>query len=174
VPSDSGNAFDPLPLIAALRRHDVEFVIIGAIAAIAHGYPLTTRDLDVTPLREHENAGRLADALRELEARLRTPSEPVDFPIDATYLEQVDSWTLLTPLGELDILFEPAGTGGYTDLRRDAVEVILGVPVLVASLRDVIRMKEASSREKDRAQLPALRRTLELIRARERDHQSST
>ena len=111
-----------------------------------------------------ENVERLADALRELKAKLRTPGEPVDFPIEATYLAAVDSWTLVTPLGELDILFQPDGTRGYEDLRRQAIEVTLGVPVLVASLVDVIRMKEAAGREKDRAQLPALRRTLEISR----------
>ena len=142
-------------------------MVIGIIAALAHGYPMTTRDVDVTPSREHTNVERLADALRELDAKLRTPREPVDFPIEAEYLGRVDSWTLLTRAGELDILFEPAGTRGYPDLRRDAVEVTLGVPVLVASLRDVIRMKEASARPKDLAQLPALRQTLEVIRERE-------
>jgi hypothetical protein len=158
--------FDPFPLLATLHRHEVEFVVIGVIAAIAQGYPMATRDLDVTPSREHANVERLAEALRQLDAKLRTPGEPVDFPIEADYLERVPSWTLITSLGELDILFEPAGTRGYDDLKRDAVEVRLGVPVLVASLPDVIRMKEAAGREKDRAQLPALRRTLELTRRR--------
>ena len=130
---------------------------------------MTTRDLDVTPSRERANVERLATALRELEATLLTPHGPVEFPIEATYLARVDSWTLLTPKGELDILFQPAGTRGYTDLRRDAFEVTLGVPVLVASLRDVIRMKEAANRPKDIAQLPALRQTLEVIRRRERE-----
>jgi hypothetical protein len=159
--------FDPFTMLAALRRHDVDFVVIGAIAAIAQGYPLTTRDLDVTPSTEATNVDRLADALRELGALLRTPSEPVEFPIDASYLAEVPSWTLVTPLGELDVLFEPTGTQGYADLRRDALELTLGVPVLVASLRDIIRMKEASLRDKDKAQLPALRRTLEIVRRRE-------
>jgi hypothetical protein len=159
-------AFDPFPLLATLRRHEVDFVVVGVIAAIAQGYPMTTRDLDVTPSRDNANVERLADALRELEAKLRTPTKLVDFPIEATYLVSVNSWTLLTNAGELDIVFEPAGTGGYADLRRDALELTLGVPVLVASLRDVIRMKEATGREKDRAQLPALRRTLELSRRR--------
>jgi hypothetical protein len=161
--------FDPFPLLAALRRHEVDFVVIGVIAAIAQGYPMTTRDLAVTPSREHQNVERLASALRELDAKLRTPSEPVDFPIEATYLELVDSWTLVTRSGELDILFQPAGTRGYDDLEREALEITLGVPVLVASLRDVIRMKEATGREKDQAQLPALRRTLEVARERERE-----
>jgi hypothetical protein len=156
-------------MLAALRRHDVDFVVIGAVAAIAQGYPLTTRDLDVTPSTERTNVERLADALRELGALPRTPGEPVEFAIEARHLAKLPSWTLLTALGELDILFEPTGTQGYADLRRDALELTLGVPVLVASLRDVIRMKEASHRDKDKAQLPALRRTLEIVRRRERE-----
>jgi hypothetical protein len=40
--------FDPLPLLATLERHEVEFVVVGGIAAIAQGYPLPTTDLDVT------------------------------------------------------------------------------------------------------------------------------
>ena len=160
--------FDPFPLLAALSDHEVEFVVIGLIAAVAQGYPLTTSDLDITPSRESANVERLAEALRALDAKLRTPGAAVDFPIEASYLASVDSWTLVTPTGELDILFRPAGTQGFDDLRRGAVQLTLGVPVLVASLSDVIRMKEAAGREKDQSQLPALRRTLELIRQRER------
>jgi hypothetical protein len=159
--------FDPTELLAALRKHELEFVVIGAIAAIAQGYPLTTRDLDITPARDPANVQRLAEALRDLEARLRRPGEPVDFPIEPDFLGDVDSWTLSTRAGQLDILFRPDGTKGYGDLRRDAVQVTIGVPVLAASLRDVIRMKEASGRPKDEAQLPALRQTLEVVRRRE-------
>ena len=117
--------FDPFRLLATLHRNEVDFIVIGVIAAIAQGYPMATRDLDVTPSREHANVERLAEALRQLEAKLRKPGELVDFPIEADYLARVPSWTLLTPLGELDILFEPAGTRGYDDLERDAVEVTL-------------------------------------------------
>lgn len=153
-----------------LDRHGVHYVVIGAVAAIAQGYPLTTNDLDVTPARDRENIERLLSALRDLDARLRTPTEPVAFPIDAKMIEGAESWTLQTKAGPLDLVFVPAGTRGYDDLRRDALRLDLGTgtPTLVASLRDVIRMKEASSREKDRMQLPALRRTLEVIRERER------
>jgi hypothetical protein len=78
-------------------------------------------------------------------------------------------WTLTTNAGPLDLVFEPAGTRGYEDLRRSAVEQKLwGIPVLLAPLIDIIRMKEASNRPKDVAQLPALRQTLEVIRERER------
>jgi hypothetical protein len=163
------NDFDPGRLIAALARHSVRFIIVGAVAAIAQGSPLPTEDLDITPEREPENLERLAAALRELDAKLRVPrGERVDFPIDADFLGRMDVWTLTTDAGDLDIVFVPPGTRGYHDLLADAFEVDLGARVLVASLRDVIRSKEAAGRPKDIAQLPALRQTLEVIRERER------
>jgi hypothetical protein len=158
--------------LATLRRHQVEFVVIGAFAAVAQGYPLPTEDVDVTPARNPENLQRLAAALVELGAELRLPGGKTHpFPIEPKYLGDSDSWTLATSAGDLDIRFRPAGTKGYEDLRRDAVEVTLrGTPVQLASLRDIIRMKQGSNRPKDQAQIPALRETLDLIRRR----QSST
>jgi hypothetical protein len=165
----SERRFDPTPLLDALQRHGVDFIVVGAAAAISQGSPLPTYGLDVTPARDSQNIERIVAALLEIDAKLRTPTEPVAFPIDARVLGAGEAWTLETSFGSLDLVFVPAGTQGYDDLRRDALPVDLGTeqPVLVASIRDVIRMKEASNREKDRAQLPALRRTLELIRARQ-------
>jgi hypothetical protein len=163
--------FDPKPLLEALQRHGVDFIVVGAAAAISQGSPLPTYDLDVTPARNPQNIERIVAALLEIDAKLRTPGEPVAFPIDFEMLAAGEAWTLETSFGSLDLVFVPAGTQGYDDLRRDALLVDLGTgrPVMVASIRDVIRMKEASNREKDRAQLPALRRTLEVIRRREQD-----
>ncbi len=162
-------AFDPTRLLEVLARHEVRFVVIGAIAAIAQGYPLPTEDLDITPERAGANLERLAAALGELNARLRLPNgASQEFPIEAHFLGSVDAWTLTTDAGDLDLLFAPAGTRGYDDLRVDASEADLGTRVVIASLRDVIRMKEAAGRPKDVAQLPALRQTLEVIRERER------
>lgn len=164
-------AFDPAALIAALQRHDISFVVVGGIAAIAQGAPLPTYDIDVTPQRGQANVERLVAALIELHAKLRTPTESVPFPLDAKMLMGADAWRLSTSAGPLDLVFEPAGTRGFDDLARHAIELDLGTgaPVLVASIADVIRMKEAAAREKDRAQLPGLRRTLELLRERERE-----
>src|SRR6266511_1578361 len=101
--------FDPKPMLATLNEHGVRYIVVGAIAAIAQGYPLNTGDLDVTPARDPENLERLAHALRSLEARLRVPADAkgVEFPIDPTYLGDVDSWTFVTKHGELDVLFAP-------------------------------------------------------------------
>lgn len=173
-PEETAGPLDAVAVLEVLVRHQVNFVVIGGIAAISHGYPLPTEDVDVTPSRDRDNLERLARALRELGARLRTASDPtgVPFPVDPDMLRRAESWTLRTRLGDLDIVFAPAGTQGFDDLRRDAALTDLGttrpVPVLIASLADVIRSKEAANREKDRAQLPALRRTLEMLRQRQR------
>jgi hypothetical protein len=169
VPDVAG--FDPGEILRALEAHHVRYIVIGAIAAIAAGAPVMTTDLDITADRVRENLERLARALDDLKARLRSHSDPegVAFPVDADMLESADSWTLLTRAGNLDVVFSPAGTRGYADLRRDATrERIAGVAALVASLADVIRCKEAAGRPKDLMQLPILRQTLEEIRAQER------
>jgi hypothetical protein len=158
-------------ILDVLARHEVAFVVIGAVAAIVQGYPLQTQDLDITPRVDPENLDRLAAALVELDAELRLPDgSGLPFPVERRMLEQADSWTMTTRFGDLDAVFLPAATRGYDDLRRGALEVDIGegVHVLVASIADVIRSKEALGRPKDQAQLPALRQTLELIRERER------
>ena len=162
--------FDPVEALRILERHGVRYVVVGALAAAAAGAPVVTADLDITPAPDPENLERLASALRALEARLPTPSDPegVPFPVDAEMLASAEMWTLTTRVGELDVIFEPSGTRGFDDLRRDASRLCVadGLEVLVASLADVVRSKEASARAKDLAQLPLLRQTLE--RARER------
>jgi hypothetical protein len=150
-----------------LVSHEVQFVLIGGVAANAHGYPLPTQDVDITPAPDRPNYERLAVALREMNARIRVEREPdgVPFLVDGVTLAGNVTWTLTTDRGNLDIVTEPAGTAGFADLRRDAIEVRLGeaLTVKVASLADIIRSKEAAGRPKDLAALPALRATLERI-----------
>ncbi len=161
--------FDPIPILRTLQRHRVAFIVVGGIAAIAQGSPLPTYDLDVTPARDLENLDRVAAALDELEATLRVPHrEGAPFPIDARFLAAGEAWTLDTTLGPFDLVIIPAGTTGYEDLDADAgdAELAENLVVRVASLRDVIRMKQASGRPKDLAALPALYAALERSRKR--------
>lgn len=161
-------------ILTTLARHKVRFVVVGAVAAIAQGSPLPTEDVDITPARDPENLERLAAALTELDARLRVPDDPagVAFPIDARMFVGNDLWTLRTRHGDLDLVFTPAGTQGYEDLRRAAFPIDLGgAEITIATLADVIRSKEAAARPKDLAQLPALRQTLDVIRSREEKRQ---
>jgi hypothetical protein len=158
---------DPVGILEALVRHEVQFVLIGGVAANVHGYPLPTQDVDITPAPDRANYDRLAAALREINARIRVEREPdgVPFLVDGATLAGNVTWTLRTDRGNLDIVTEPAGTSGYRDIRRDAVDVELGdgLTIQVASLADIIRSKEAAGRPKDLAALPALRATLERL-----------
>ena len=61
-------AFDPEPILRALNGHAVEYVVVGGFAVAAHGVVRATADLDLVVERSWQNAGRLADALQELEA----------------------------------------------------------------------------------------------------------
>lgn len=155
-------------LLEVLDRHKVVYILIGGLAAVYHGSPFPTEDADITPQTDRLNLGRLASALRELDARVRTESEPdgLAFNCDADSLAAADTWNLTTDAGDLDISFEPAGTRGYSDLRRDAARAELyGLTVRVASLADVIRSKQAANRPKDQRVLPTLREILAERRA---------
>lgn len=155
--------FRPERILKVLQKHGVRCVLIGGFAAVIHGSPYVTTDVDVVPASDPENLERLSAVLDELEARVWTNDEPegVSFSHDATSLGDVRVWNLVTRFGRLDITFDPAGTQGYEDFARDAVHLkILGAEVDVASLADVIRSKEAAGREKDRLVLPVLRRIL--------------
>lgn len=161
-------------MLATLNEAGVRFILVGGMAAILHGDVGVTVDLDVVPEHEPGNLDRLARALRTLEARIRTRSVPegLHFDCSGAFLRSLvpDSiLNLTTSAGHLDLTFQPSGTRGYADLRRDAIEIEVadGVRILVASLADVIRSKEAAGREKDRLVLPRLRRLLDEIRERE-------
>ena len=76
---------------------------------------------------------------------------------------------MTTEAGDLDVTFCPSGTSGFDDLRRDAIDIEVAdrLQVLVASLEDVIRSKEAARRDKDRVAVPRLRRLLDRLRSDE-------
>jgi len=156
-------------LFACLGEHDVHYVLIGGLAAVIHGSPLPTLDADICPSRDPGNLARLAAALNELDARVRTPDTPdgVAFPRDAIFLSSIELLNLVTSAGDLDISFTPAGTEGYADLAiRAAVVEVYGISVRVAALEDVIRSKEAANRPKDHRTLPTLKQLLNEIRRR--------
>jgi hypothetical protein len=153
-------AFDPEKLFRALRKHRVEYVLIGALAARLYGFPRLTADADITPATSPKNLEKLAAALKELDARVYTDTIPEGLPFDCSpaMLSRAKIWNLVTNAGRLDVAFEPAGTKGYPDLARDAGQFeAFGVKFLVASVDDIIRSKEAAGRPKDREDVAILR-----------------
>jgi len=160
---DALTQLDAAAIVAVMNRHGVLYVVIGAFAAIAQQAPIApTRDIDFTPDDSLDNLGRLSNALRDLDAQIRTGPDDGGLPFDhdAKSLRRADMWNLICAHGEFDISFRPAGfESGYTQLVGRAHRVsVEGVEVLVADLDDVIRSKELAGRPKDLRVLPALYR----------------
>lgn len=148
---------DPLAALRVLVAHEVRFVLIGGQAARALGSSSLTNDVDVCYDRAPDNLERLAAALTEMHARLRGVDEEVPFVLDARTLRNGDSFTFETDHGALDVLATPSGTTGYTDLVAGAEPMDLGdLTVHVVALDDLIRMKRAAARPKDRIEIEVL------------------
>lgn len=141
-------------LIEALAAHRVEYIIIGGVALVLHGSARTTRDLDICYSRESANLESLSAALRGLHVTLRGAPADLPFRLDARTLHSGLNFTLSTDLGDLDLLGEVTGIGGYKDLVGDAALMELyGHRVAVMSLGSLERAKRAAGRLKDVADL---------------------
>jgi predicted nucleotidyltransferase len=143
----------PLQADEILRRlveRGVDFVVIGGIAAVLHGSARNTFDLDICFATDDANLVALGDVLIALGARLKGVDDEVPFVPDARALRQVELLTLVTAHGELDLLVRPPGAPAFVELRRNADRYDLGgFNVSVASIDDLIAMKEAAARDKD-------------------------
>ncbi len=141
-------------IFAALNHHRVDYVVIGAFAAIAQGVPLeATHDVDLTPRRDSENMRRLSTVLDELEARIRVDDleDGLPFDHDAASLAAMAMLNLTCTAGDFDLVFSPAASpGGFDELVESSVQIRVGEEVVaVASLEDILRSKEEVGREKD-------------------------
>lgn len=157
------SGLDPEKLLRALVDHQVEFCVIGAVAAWLQGNPTVTLDLDVMPKRELDNAERLAAALNAVAAK-ESDSE------NETELEGADflGWQIQrfdTEAGPLDVVPHATAIGGFEDVAT--IELAIGdLSIRVITIDEVIASKEQLGRPKDTAALPALYATREALRRR--------
>jgi predicted nucleotidyltransferase len=151
-----------LDLLKILARHGVEFILVGGVAAVLEGAPVSTFDLDVMVRPTAEDRDRLLKALHELNARYLDPAGRQIFP-DRAKLDTLRIHRLLTDCGPLDVLEQIGHSLTYSDLIKETeVYEVDGLPIRTLRLEMIIRSKEEANRAKDHATLPILRQTLRL------------
>jgi predicted nucleotidyltransferase len=138
---------------AALRllaEHGVDFVVVGGLAAAAHGAARVTYDLDIVYSRRADNLVRLARALEGVQPYLRGAPAGLPFRWDADTLRHGLNFTLTTSVGDIDLLGEITGGGGFEELLPDSLRVqAYGIECWCLGLEKLIHVKRAAGRPKD-------------------------
>jgi predicted nucleotidyltransferase len=149
-------------LVSILAKHEVEFIIVGGMAAVLRGTPVNTFDLDVVYERSAPNIERLLQALDELDAIVR--DDPRKLRLNASHLRSPGHKLMETNQGPLDLLGAVEETTGFPELITDSDWIDLGVArARVLSLERLIQLKQRLGRPKDQAMLPLLLATLDEI-----------
>ncbi len=148
-------------LLRRLLDGGVEFILVGGVAANVHGSARATYDVDVVYRRSPGNVARLVAALAPIAPYLRGAPPGLPFVFDAATLTRGLNFTLTTTLGDIDLLGEITGGGGYDQLVPATETVdLFGAPCRCVTLEALIRLKRAAGRPKDLeviAELEALR-----------------
>lgn len=141
---------DTTLLIKRLHLAQVDFVIIGGVAAIAYGGDVSTEDLDICASLTHENAVRIITAFQDLNPRWFTrPDLPVVTAVDSN-LHGLKNMYLRTDLGKVDVLGEVPGVCTYDELLERCVETDFGgYRCRMIDLDTLIEAKRTANRPKD-------------------------
>ncbi len=148
-------------ILRSLCQSDIEFIVVGGLAAVLNGAPVQTYDLGLVYSREPNNLDRLLKVLGELDAIFRIQPERRLRP-NHSHLAGTGHLNLLTPYGPLDLLAVAGHNLSFAQLLPHTVEMDIGegVRVRVLNLETIISIKEYLASEKDLAVLPILRQTL--------------
>lgn len=157
-----GARSNPARLLETLNRHRVRYIVVGGVAAVIEGVPVSTFDLDIVYDRKPDNVIRLIAALAALEAIYRgrrgTPLTPA-----ADALGGTGHHLLMTRLGPLDVLGAIGKGRDYSALLPHSKRRKLGTMFIrVLNLETQIAVKEELAYEKDQLVLPLLRETLRM------------
>jgi predicted nucleotidyltransferase len=145
-------------LLEVLAQADVQFILIGGVAANLHGSARATFDIDIVYARSRENFAAIALALAPLAPYLRGAPPGLPFRLDEKTLAHGLNFTLTTALGDLDLLGEVAGGGTYENLLTKSMWTkIDGLSIRCATLDQLIFLKNAAGRPKDFESVAELR-----------------
>ena len=158
---------DFFEILRILNAAGIDFILVGGLSAVLNGAPVQSYDVDIVYARDAGNVGRLQQVLEPLAALFRIQPERQLKPT-ATHLSGAGHLNLITRYGPLDILGAIGQNLSYQDLLPHSTEMDIGegLRIRVLNLEKLIAIKEELGGEKDRAQLPILRHTLQEARKR--------
>lgn len=146
-----------LSLIRVLSQENVDFVLVGGVAAVVHGASHVRQVMGICYSRAGSNLEKLCQALTPFAPRLRDAPRNHPFVLNGPTLMTGSHFALITSAGALDLLAEVSGLGDYSRVNRYAESLkIEGAPCRVLSLEGLILSKKASQRTRDRLLLPEL------------------
>jgi len=161
---ENPQAADLSALLKGLSEAGVEFIVVGGLAAVAQGAPVTTFDLDIVHHQTDDNINELLKFLKSIDAFQRRPDDKIIEPAEED-LKAKGHLLLNTRYGPLDILAYIEKGRGFKELLTDTIEIELyGYKVYVLSLHALIELKRDSKNPTDRYRLPLLEETLRQIR----------
>ena len=150
-------------ILETLEAGGVRFVLIGGLAMVLLGSDYITKDVDIVYARDADNLAALVVALNPMRPRLRGVPADLPFIFDVRTFQNVSNMTLMTDIGDLDLLGEAPGADSFEALWERSVTVELdGFSIRVASIDDLIAMKTAAGRPKDQNHVMELRALREL------------
>ncbi len=158
-------AFDLEAMLRALR--DVEFILVGGVAAAVQGAPIVTQDVDILYRLDPANLIRLEAALQTLNAVTRDDPRRLRFAV--SHLATKSRKLAITDAGAIDILGSINDGLIFEDILPHTERMEFeGLVVSVLRLDKLVELKRALGRPKDLAILPVLEATLRERQSRER------
>ncbi len=143
-------AQDSESLLERLIRHQVDFVVIGGFAVVAHGVAMLTEDLDVCCPFGEAGVRRLHGAVADLHPVHRLTPQKLPFELTPDLLATLKNVYLTTDLGILDCLSNVKGVGEFDVVKQHSIVVELPIgPCRILDLATLIRSKEAVGGAKD-------------------------
>lgn len=144
-------------LIRALIDGGVELIVVGGAAAVIHGAPVTTQDLDIVPQLSAGGQDRLLEVLAALDARLRPVRVDRDISPGPQHFASRGQLNLITKYGPLDVLCRLHDTRGYDELLPHSHVIADGeLRVRVVDLDTLIEIKQSTGRVRDALVVPLL------------------
>lgn len=147
-------------IIEGLINANVKFILVGGLAAVVQGAPITTLDVDIVHNRSSENISNLFSFLTSIDAIYRRPDNKIITPIKKDFSGMGHS-LFSTRLGPLDVLAFIEQEKTYEDLLEHTVEIeFRGHTIHVLDIKTIIDLKKESNEPKDKQRLPVLEETL--------------